>query len=86
MFTRDTGNKLVEDKMMIHTHVAERGRQGFLLVSIMMHRYDEHEMTKGIGADEGAALYCNNLDKWCDTLADTGCEQVLSFHTQGVRG
>ena len=24
VFTRDTGNKLVDDKMMIHTHVAER--------------------------------------------------------------
>ena len=106
---------------MIHTHVAERGRQGFLLVSIMMHLEDG--VTEGIGAqktcsadcnlpftfllglrdfkwspaaarvrsnrsmlsrmwvgglgglaggDEGAALYCNNLDHWCDSLADVG--------------
>lgn len=70
VFTRDVGNKLVDDKMMIHTHVAERGRQGFLLVSILMHLGDG--ITQGIGADEGAAFYCNNVDGWCDCLSDAG--------------
>eukprot|EP01043_Picozoa_sp_COSAG02_P014736 COSAG02_NODE_612_length_19541_cov_13.245150_13_plen_353_part_00 len=71
VFTRNVGNRLVEeDNMMIHTHVAERGRQGFLLVSILMHLEDG--ITQGIGADEGAALYCSNNDKWCECLADAG--------------
>eukprot|EP01051_Picozoa_sp_SAG22_P007893 SAG22_NODE_573_length_8999_cov_9.592921_8_plen_457_part_00 len=70
VFTRDVGNRLVDDMFMIHTHVAERGRQGFLLVSIMMHLEDG--VTSGIGGDEGAALYCNNDDHWCYSLADVG--------------
>lgn len=71
VFTRNVGNRLIDQPdMMIHTHVAERGRQGFLLVSILMHLEDG--ITQGIGADEGAALYCSNEDSWCECLSDAG--------------
>ena len=82
VFTRDVGNRLVDDRMMIHTHVAERGRQGFLLVSILMHLEDG--ITQGIGADEGAALYCNNGDSWCECLSDVGRGVVIYVGTTGT--
>merc|ERR1719181_1748782 len=81
VFTRNVGNRLIDDVMMVHTHVAERGRQGFLLVSIMMHLQDG--ITQGIGGDEGAALYCNNDNKWCDSLADVGRGTWVYVGVQG---
>lgn len=62
-------------------HHHHRGRQGFLLVSIMMHLQDG--ITQGIGGDEGAALYCNNDNKWCDSLADVGRGTWVYVGVQG---
>ena len=47
----------------------------------MMHLQDG--ISHGIGGDEGAALYCNNLTSNCDSLADVGRGTWIYVHVTG---